>query len=111
MPNLSVGTWSSGYIGSATEHDDYSVYLSAGTNYDFYAANLSVDTVLTLYNPSGTQVRYNDDGGWGVDSFIDDYTAPSSGWYTLRADGYSSDTGSYVVGAHVDYEQIDTPLA
>jgi len=91
------------------------VNLTQGTTYDFYAGGITLnDTVLSLYDPLGNSVNVsNDDGGWGQDSFIDDFTASSTGSYSLRVDGYGTHTGSYVVGAHVDYvyDQIDTPLA
>ncbi|WPB82345.1 Ig-like domain-containing protein [Archangium violaceum] len=54
-------------------------------------ASFSGDTYLRLYNPSGTQVAYNDDACGGVGSNFT-YTVPSgaSGNYQLRAGCYSS---------------------
>src|SRR3954471_9629878 len=109
--NLSLGSWATGSIGSEMEQDAYNVNLTQGTTYDIYAGGITLeDTVLTLYDTLGNPVASNDDGGWGQDSFIDDFTASSTGSYSLRVDGYGTHTGSYVVGAHVDDAQIDTPL-
>src|SRR3954454_2231100 len=110
-PSLSLGSWATGIIASGDESDYYNVNLTQGTTYDFYAGGITLDdTVLTLYNTLGSQVASNDDGGWGQDSFIDDFTALSTGSYQLKVDSYGTHTGSYVVGAHVDYnyDQIDT---
>jgi hypothetical protein len=123
-PSSSDG-WASGHIISDTDHDNYHITLVAGQTYDFYAAGApispydsspwgqtaGVDPTLTVYDPSGNQVEFNDDGGWGLDSFIDDFVPTTSGSYNLQVDGWTNSTGAYAVGYHNDYEQIDTPYA
>ncbi|WNG57899.1 hypothetical protein F0U59_26455 [Archangium gephyra] len=58
-------------------------------------SSFSGDTYLRLYNPSGTQVAYNDDACGGTGSNFT-YTVPSgaSGNYQLRAGCYSSNSCS-----------------
>jgi hypothetical protein len=106
-----VGTWQVGDISSSYESDGYDVNLSAGLGYDFYAADLGVDPVMYLYDSSWNLVASNDDGGWGLDAFIDSYVAPTSDTYHLYVTGFGAGTGAYAVGAHADWEQIDTPFA
>jgi hypothetical protein len=80
-----------------------SIVLSAGQTLTLGTCGVtgstySGDTYLRLYNPSGTQVAYNDDACGGMGSnFI--YTVPvgAGGTYQLRAGCYSSGSCSGTV--------------
>jgi serralysin len=78
--------------------DTYSVHLDWGFAYDFDAlGGGSIDPTLTLYDPSGAQVAFDDDSGVGLDSHID-FTAWQTGDYTLAVADYgNNDTGSYTL--------------
>lgn len=59
------------------------------------AVDSPIDTTLTLYGPDGTELRYNDDGGPGLNPLIEDYLLPATGEYTIRVRGFGGRTGSY----------------
>jgi hypothetical protein len=105
--NLAVGSWATGVIVSETDQDTYHIDLSQGATYDFYAANIPVDTVINLFDPLGNLVATDDDNGWGFDSFINDFVAPSSGSYSLTVDGFGAGTGGYAVGVHDDFQSVN----
>ncbi len=74
---------------------------TAGSSYRIETLNLAScsDTVLELYNSSGTLLAYNDDGGGGWASRID-WTAPSGGNFYVKVRHYSSS----VYGACTAYD-------
>ena len=55
------------------------------------------DSTLTLYGTNGTsQLRFDDDGGPGLASLINNWVAPTTGDYFLKVAAYSgSQTGGY----------------
>lgn len=76
----------------AAGDQDWIVFgATAGYLYRIETFNLAScsDTVLELYNSSGTLLAYNDDGGGGWASRID-WTAPSSGNFYVKVRHYSS---------------------
>jgi serralysin len=69
--------------------DWYKVTLSAGHYHinlggDPLFGNALADTLLTVYNSAGTQLRLDDDNGADSNSYID-FNAPSSGTYYIAA--------------------------
>ena len=72
----------------------------------------SFDTYLELLDENGNQITYNDDGGQGLNSLIDNFRLPADGTYTIVARGYSSSaSGSYslaLIGDDVATPQEDT---
>ncbi|MGD9916430.1 MAG: M10 family metallopeptidase [Paenirhodobacter sp.] len=99
---MSVGDTFSGTIGSTGDEDWVRVYLQAGHSYviDEQGSPSGVGTLsdpyLHLYNSSGNQIAYNDDGGDGLESQIT-ITVSESGYYYIGASAYGSSTGSYLV--------------
>lgn len=56
-----------------------------------------LDPYLELIAPSGTRETYNDDGGGGLNSLINNWQLRESGTYTIVARGYGSSTGAYTL--------------
>lgn len=93
---ISRGTQSNKSISTTGETDVYKVTLSEGGSYSFSTVlgTLS-DSTLRLYDASGNQVLYDDDGSVGLASLIE-FEPSTSGVYYLEVAGYSgSYTGSY----------------
>ena len=107
-PVLMPGDHVNDTIAPAGDVDMYSVYLLIGQSYDFdvygegnQAGDL-LDPTLTFYDPFGTQVAYDDDGGaFDPDAHID-FTAQYSGYYTLAVTGLGSETGDYTLLTNYD---------
>ena len=93
---IQVGQTLSGSLDSYNEQDRFTVSLQNRKAYRIEVSLGSLDdSVLKLYSPSGSKIAENDDGGTGRGSRID-YTATSSGTYTIIVEGHSgSDEGSY----------------
>ena len=110
-PDNSFGT--ADYLGSSLGNQYYSaqelsfgdddfayVYAYAGDTISintysdgYYSA--PVDTTVTLYNDYGSQVAFDDDSGYGLDSSLS-YNVQSSGYYYFNVSGYSDySTGNY----------------
>ncbi|WP_298820486.1 M4 family metallopeptidase, partial [uncultured Chloroflexus sp.] len=79
----------------ATSDVDWVVFRAVGgTTYTIYTYNLGAeaDTVLELYNSSGTLLAFNDDGGGGWASRIV-WNAPTSGNYFVKIRPFGSTGG------------------
>lgn len=81
---------------STGDSDWFRVTLVAGTAYAFAVTGARVgafaalgDSTLTIYNASGSQVAFNDDGSTGLNSFLS-FTATYSGTYFLAVGGYNN---------------------
>ena len=92
--SMQVGDTFQGTLGSAGDRDWVAVTLQAGQTYEI---NLSgapsgsgtlADPYLRLYDASGTQVAFNDDGGPSYDSALT-FTASSGGTYYVAAGAYN----------------------
>lgn len=68
------------------------VNVCQGANYTFSSCDASYDTQLTLYEPNGTYLGYNDDG-CGTRSFLS-WTAPFTGVAELHLDQYLCQSNS-----------------
>ena len=76
---LTLGTATNGVIEIAGDEDFFSIDLVAGQAYDFRTDPDAADTVLVLLDPSGAQLRINDDIQYPqqVNSLIDQFLAPA----------------------------------
>ncbi|MEW2911968.1 M10 family metallopeptidase C-terminal domain-containing protein [Leisingera sp. JC11] len=107
------GTWTSyrmspgdtfqGNLTYAGDRDWVAVTFNAGETYSIdLNGNASgggtlSDPYLRLHSSNGTQIRFNDDSGPGLDSSMK-FTATSSGTYYINAGAYADDgTGSYTL--------------
>jgi hypothetical protein len=52
------------------------------------ARDNAFDTVLHLFNAAGQEIAYNDDGGPGYNSLIQDFILPADGEYTIRVGSF-----------------------
>lgn len=115
--SIAVGDTFSGSISTGGDEDWVAVDLVAGQSYVFSvwgtggSADGVDDTVLTLYNSSGSTLRYNDDvtasyGTYVTFSLIE-YTAQQSGTYYLGVESFGSETGDYTVQAATNVYTID----
>lgn len=85
------------------DRDWFRIRLQEGQSYRFTlnsagAAPLG-DPLLRLYNSAGQELAYDDDGGPGLNSYLE-FAAPATGNYFLEARGFGDDaTGGYVLRA------------
>jgi hypothetical protein len=61
----------------------------------------SLDPKIELYDPTGTLVASDDNGGADGRNALLHYTATASGQYVVRVTGANGSTGAYVVHTHV----------
>lgn len=115
--SMNVGDTFSGAISSSGDEDWVAVDLVAGQSYVFTvwgtggSANGVNDTVLSLFNSSGGNIRYNDDvtasyGTYVTFSLIE-YTASQSGTYYLGVESFGSETGDYTLQAASNVYTLD----
>lgn len=103
LGSVAVGGSATGEIEESYDVDKFAVELEAGTTYNFSMLGTAsgggtlYDTYLYLYDSDGNQIDYNDDGGEGLESLIEDFTAGETGTYYLGAAAFGSGTGSYTV--------------
>ena len=98
---MRVGQTLAGNLADSGAFDNFIVPLQADTHYRIEALLDSLDdSVLTLFDPDGRKVAYNND--FSGDDFRDasygsliDYTAAASGPHTVKVAGYGSKTGTY----------------
>lgn len=100
---VNVGQAVDGTLDYAGDHDWFRIQLQAGQSYRFgltaAGENGVTDPMLVIYDRSGTQLAYDDDGGEGLNSYLE-FTAPTTGAYFLEARGFSDDaTGAYRISA------------
>ena len=95
---ISVGSRVNGVIGTADDADYFSFQARRGRRYTIETSIPSgsgVDTVITLYDASGSRLEGDDDGGAGLASKIV-WTAPSSATYYVKVNDYGGgSTGGY----------------
>lgn len=97
QPGSATGT-----VNYSGDQDWFQTTLTAGHQYyiDLVGGSLS-DTVVALYNSSGTFITSDDDGGSGLNSRII-YTATTTGTYYVSARGFGSNTGTYTAYVRED---------
>lgn len=108
---IQIGKSVYGDITGTGDQDWYQINLVAGQTYEFRMHGVGVDqladTRVTLFDASGNQVlgAVNDDAGgttWDGNNGLDSrliFTATTTGSYFLQADGFSNNTGDYVLSA------------
>ena len=72
--------------------DRYRIFLRSGERLTLRLESSAFDAYLRLFNPSGTQVAFNDDGGGGNDALLS-YTASTTGAFTIRATSFHQGSG------------------
>lgn len=85
------------------DKDWYRIHLEGGQSYRFSLTGagdkLLGDPLLTVYDAHGAQIAVDDDGGEGLNSYLE-FTAPATGTYFLGAGGFTDDAeGSYRLSA------------
>jgi serralysin len=97
---IAVGDTFSGSVGFNGDRDWVGINLVAGQTYtiSLAAAGAGVGTLsdayLRVFNASGTQIAFNDDGGIGFDSRLT-FVAGYTGTFFLEASGFMSSVGTY----------------
>ena len=93
---MGVGQTLAGNLVASNTFDHFTVSLQADTHYRVEVLLDSLDdSVLTLFGPDGREVASNDDFSEASYASRIDYTAATSGTYTIRVAGYGTSTGSY----------------
>jgi len=91
---VSYGRCYNASINSAGDNDYYRFWFSGGV-LNVYTLG-STDTYAYLYNSNGSLLTYNDDGGQGLNFYIN--RSSTSGYYYLRVRHFSSSrTGAYTL--------------
>lgn len=100
---INVGQSVQGSVDFDADRDWYRVRLQEGQSYRFTLRSdgdtpLS-DPYLRLFSPTGEEVTSDDDGGDGLNSYLE-FTAPSNGVYFVEASAFAdSGTGAYSLSA------------
>ena len=82
----------------------YNFYAFTGEELRFRADNafgdfdLGLDPTLTIYDPSGQEIAFNDDGDSGFNSRID-LAIPAEGTYCLEVSGFGGSSGEFLLAA------------
>ena len=103
---IAVGEEAYGIIANGTDEDMYAVQVVSGQTYhinlvrDPSGSTVLDDATLTLFDDTGLQIGFNDDGGYQLGSYIS-YTATYTGTLYLLADGFDSfELGSYMLSVY-----------
>jgi hypothetical protein len=101
---LSSGQTVNSALDFPADTDWYRTRLEAGQSYRFIlngaGDNPVGDPMLRLYDANGAELAIDDDGGDGLNSYLE-FTAPSTGAYYVEARGFTDDaTGGYTLTAH-----------
>ncbi len=84
-----------GFVSYPGEIVRYPLNIQYPQTVNIYVAGHGFDPTLTVYDPYGNQIGYNDDGGSGLDSQLVLTLNPGS--YILQVSGYGSSTGSFTI--------------
>lgn len=100
---LTLGESVSSEIAFAGDSDWYRIRLEAGQSYRFSLSGSGdaplADPLLTLHSADGEQVAIDDDGGEGLNAYLE-FTAPTTANYFVEAHGFDqSATGGYTLSA------------
>ncbi len=85
---LAYGDVVAGVIEAGQADIPFSFEASAGDVVDISLASGDFDPLLRLLDPDGAELITDDDGGEGLNAFIEGLTLPDSGTYTILVDGY-----------------------
>ena len=98
---IGIGESIEGLIDYAGETDVFELRADAA---QFYRIDVALgtldDSVLTIYDPDGWEVAFNDDYGSGTASRID-WRTPSSDAYYVVVSAYDDSTGSYTLTVEI----------
>lgn len=109
---IGVGRTLNGMLDFAGDRDWYRVNLEQGQSYHFTLVSTGdsplSDPLIKIYNRRGEEVAMDDDGGEGLNSYLE-FTAPESGAYYVEARGFGDDaTGAYAIAAAAGDIPADT---
>lgn len=86
--------------GTLSENDamnSYSFEGEADVDYFVWLTSDDFDTYLHIYDASGEEIAYNDDGGGSLNALVV-FTAPEDGLYTVGIDSFQDGaSGSYIL--------------
>ena len=102
--SMSAGDTFSGSLSSPGDRDWIAINLEAGKSYTIEltgtGASALADAYLRLYNSSGIQIAYNDDGGPGYNSAMT-FTATTTATYYIGAGSYNDNyAGTYTMAVN-----------
>lgn len=82
-----------------TYADYYTFELDTATNVDIFQVSDAIDSFLTLYDASGTELASDDDGGSDFFGPVDARIARSlpAGVYVVAANSFEVETGPYTL--------------
>ncbi len=105
---IGYGQGLDGTVNPARDRDDYYFAGSAGQTITIRMdkRNSNLDTYVELYNPDGTLLGHDDDGGVGYNSRLA-ITLRQNGRHKVIAHGYGSSTGGYRLS--LSRESTDDP--
>jgi uncharacterized delta-60 repeat protein len=101
--SVTIGSTTSETIGTSTDIDVYKITVTAGETISFNLNDSgSFDSYLRIFNSSGTQITFNDNGAapgetLGTSSYIS-YTFTSGGTYYVGVSGHGNSTYNVVTG-------------
>ncbi len=94
------GDYREGVLSPAGDRDWYRLDLTEGQAVRIALYSLTegaLDTMAVVYGPEGQELARDDDGGDGLNSWLE-FQAPASGAYYLEARGFSDDAqGGYAI--------------
>jgi hypothetical protein len=102
---IRVGQTVTNALDFPSDTDWYRIRLEQGQSYHFTlnsgeGDSALSDPMLALYDSSGAQIGMDDDGGDGLNSYLE-FTAPTTGNYYVEARGFAEDaSGGYTLTAH-----------
>lgn len=91
---ISSSSVTGGVLDTNTDNDYFRLDLTQGGTLTIRSEG-TIDTVGYLLDAACNQIAYNDDGGSGLNFFIERTVAP--GTYYIRVRGYSGSTGAYTL--------------
>lgn len=100
---ISLGGSVNGNLDFPTDTDWYRVRLTEGESYRFTLVSSGDsplgDPMIKLYDASGAEIALDDDGGEGLNSYLE-FTAATTGNYFVEARGFGEEeTGAYTLSA------------
>jgi hypothetical protein len=95
-PPVSAG----GQVGNGTisypgQRIRYPLGISYARTVQIYVNGYGLDPTVSVYDPYGNRIGFNDDGGGGLDSALVLTLAPGN--YVVEVAGYSSSTGPFTL--------------
>jgi hypothetical protein len=94
--DLSYGQTATGEINNDNPQVEFTFAARDGdvVSIRLTATSGNLDPLLILLGPAGAEVARNDDGGEGRNSFIESFTIPADGLYTIIATRFRQETGT-----------------